>query len=240
MKFDLQKWLLPITIIIALLFFQIRSCNKLKEQEKENSNLVNAFNDSISHYVNKHNDDVATISVLQTSTANAFLAVKSKDEEIKELQAVVKDYKKKLKVAGSSVTNITGSTAISNTGTTTVTPKDTVRVDSLVYIYPEYTDSLVNAWVEYKMKMNKDSSKLDIHFVNKYSAIIGYDKRKPFVDVINYSPYSKVEKLRTYQVRQPPPKRFGVGISAGVTYDFIHSKAIPYIGAGINYNLIRF
>lgn len=239
----IKKWL-PYIAIIILIIFLVRSCNGRKADNKEARNFLNALNDTVSHYKNKHGEDVATISVLQLQSAKDFLKVSSKDVEIQELQQVVKDYKSKLKKPGSSATNFTATTKVTNTGKTTVTPRDTVKVGEITYVYPQYSDSLLNEWIEYRASMNKDSAKLDLKVNNKYSVIIGeegglFKKKRAFVDVVNYNPYSTVEKIRTFQVSQPRPKRFGLGMSVGVAIN-PNLKFTPYLGIGLQYNFIKF
>lgn len=239
----LKKWL-PYIVIIILLILLIKTCNGRLADKKESKAFIAALEDTVSHYKNKHGQDVATISVLKASSTKDFLKLKSKDVEIQELQQVVKDYKSKLKKPGSSVTNITGVTRVDTVTITKVTPKDTVIVDGITYVYPEYSDSLINAWIEYRASMNRDSAKLNLKITNKYSVIIGqegglFKKKRAFVDVINYNPYSTVEKVRTFQVSQPKPKRFGLGVSVGMAVN-PDLKLTPYLGVGVHYNLIKF
>ena len=93
--------------------------------------------------------------------------------------------------------------------------------------------------------MNKDSTHFDLKITNKYSVIVGEEgkrkKARPFVDVINYNPYSSTDTLRTYQVsmKKQRPKRFGIGINGGVTLNS-SLKIKPYVGVGLSYNFVRF
>jgi hypothetical protein len=60
------------------------------------------------------------------------------------------------------------------------------------------------------------------------------------LDISLANPDSKVAGLRAYRVADPKPKRWGIGLQAGVTYDPEENKAKPYIGFGLSYNPIRF
>lgn len=220
-------------LCVVLIFLNIRSCNNAKKDKENGTNLVNALNDSL----HKKNDSTVSTSVIATNTIKDFLELEVRDAEIRELQSTVKQYKSKLK-AGSSVTNFKSEVEITNTNTTKISMTDTVRTDSIVYLYPTYSDSIKNEWIDYKAKMNKDSATLFLKVNNSYSTIIGVEKGKPFVDIINHNPYSITTSVRSYQVQLPKPKKFGLGFSAGATY--YNNKAQPYIGAGLNYNILSF
>jgi hypothetical protein len=232
-------------VIILLAILQFSTCNKQGNRELELANLINSLNDTIKVYKNADSNNVARISVLETESLSDFISLGIKDGEIKDLQNVVIDYKKQLKKAGSSVTNFTSQTKVTNTNKPTVSNKDTVYKDNLVYIYPEYSDSLFNEWISYRSRINKNESYFDLKITNKYSVIIGEEgkgkKAKPFVDVINYNPYSTTDTLRAYKVsvKKVKPKRYGIGaiLGYGVTYNL---KPSPFIGVGITRNFIRF
>lgn len=230
--------LLAIVLGIITIIIYIDSCNKIKQVEKEHTAFVEALNDTITVYKNREGNLVTSISVLASNNAKEFYQLNIKDSTIQHLQDVVKDYKNKLK-AGSSVTTVTSESSIKNTNPTIVVPpKEPLPLNSIP-IYPTYRDTMSNQWVKYSIEMNKDSSKITIKFSNRYDIVIGSDKGKPFADIINYNPYDTVKTLRTYQITLPKPKKWGVGISGGAALG-TNFKFTPYIGVGINYNIIRF
>lgn len=234
--------ILVIGVVVLLVLLLLEKCGKDNRQDKQNLQLITALQDSVRYFKNKDSLNVATISVIQTASAKDFANLELKDKELKELQKVVNDYKKDLK-EGSSVTNALLETVAELKGRKPeikYMPGDTLWKDSVAYVYPTYTDSLSDAWVTVKAVMGKDTSVFNLKVTNKFSAVVGKDrKRGPFVDLITENPYTTVKSLRTYQVSLPRPKKFGIGFSTGVTYNFSTSKPAPYIGVGINYNLIR-
>lgn len=239
MKINTEKVALYIAVIVLGIFLYMEKCNSTKYSDKTAIELANALQDSLRVLKNKDSSTTATISVLRTESAKNFLLLQSKDKEVIALQVTVKDYLSKLK-AGNSVTNALLETLVNTQGTTVIQYKDTVIYnDKLTYIYPEYSDSLMNEWISYKGRMNKDSSFLNLKVYNSFSAVVGTYKKKPFVDLTLNNPYSAVRELRTYQVMLPKPKRFGFGLSTGGT---LNSKFqfTPYVGIGFNYNFIRF
>ena len=239
MKVNTEKIFLYAAVIVLGFFLYMEKCNTTKYSEKAAIELNNALQDTLTTMRNKDSSSTTTISTLRTESVRNFLRLQTKDKVISDLQDIVKDYSSKLK-AGNSVTNALLETLVKTQGKTTILYKDTVIYnDKYSYIYPEYSDSLINKWITYKGRMNKDSSFSSFIIRNTFSAVVGNDKGKPFVDLTLGNPYSEVKELRTYQVMLPKPKRFGFGFSTGVTFN---SKFLftPYIGIGFNYNLIRF
>lgn len=234
---SLKIFLLIAAIVLAILLY-FDKCNKTNTKEKELVSLINAMNDKLKTYIDKDSSQRATISVLKTEKTRDFLEIQTKDSEILHLQAVVKQYKAKLS-AGSSVTNASVETNVNHTGTTTITKVDTIKgKDSIAYVYPTYSDSIINKWITYRATADKDSFRTSIKIKNDFSVIVGTDKGKPFVDLITQNPYSETKQLRTYQVSIPKPKKFGVGpnVSYGVGVGF---KPQVFIGIGIQYNILR-
>lgn len=225
-----------IVIIILLLLGVVgawyNTYKNIKTTDKLQTELVNSLYDSIKTVNLKNNTSLTTISVLQTRSTKLFTDLHIKDGDIVKLQQLVADYKKKLE-PGSSVTNVSSQTIVYKT------IRDTVQYSTTDSLFPIYKAKYVDKWVSNDVVASRDSINFKLKVTNEYSAVIGYYKRKPFVDVINYNPYSTITVLRTYQVAAPRDKRWGVGLSigAGFATDF---KVRPYIGVGVNYNILKF
>lgn len=229
--------ILLVAALVLGVFLYFDSCRKRKQDNKDNISLVNALSDTLKIYKKKDSTNVATISVLETGSARDFLKIKSGDSEITELQKLVKEYSKKLS-EGSSVTKAKVETVIEQSKPTIVVRRDTMWVDSVAYVYPTYRDTIKNKWIDYTAIMNKDSSNISFKVTNDFSVIVGKHKGKAFVDLNTDNPYSSTKSLRTYQVKMPREKRFGIGpnVSYGFDQDF---KKKFFIGVGIQYNLLR-
>lgn len=211
-------------------------------KDQEDKNLIESLQDSIQTYKNKEGKEVVKTSAISTST-NEFLSLKLKDEEIKKLQKLVKEYKSKLEDQG-SVTNFNSRTKV-NTITTTKIEYDTIIVNNIQEIYPKYkSDFNLKGWVIGDIIASKDSTNINLEVNNEYSVIIGeesqgwFKPKKTFVEVINHNPYSSTDKLKTYQVERPKNKLFSIGpyIGIGVNQE---GKFIPNLGVGLQYNLIK-
>lgn len=239
MNKNLILWV-GLVVLVLLLFRQCSSDAKHKAALKEKDALIEVLNDTIKYTRNRNGELTASIGVFRTARLNDFLSLQTKDKEITNLQNEVKAYKGRLK-AGSSVTTaslVTDDTLDIHTPPAIV-KTDTVRKDSLVYLYPTYKDSADNGISKVVATMGKDSSSFAIRVSNDLSLVVGEDKGKPFVDFNVKNSKTTVTKLRSYQVSMPQPKRWGIGPQAG--YGLGQGfKTQVYIGIGFQYNLIRF
>ena len=227
-------------IFLIVVLFGIRKSNlrKIKEQ----ANLLESLNSDLITWKDKDSLNKAKIEVIKTQKTKDFLNLKTKDSIIIELQNEVKENKKKLKQSGSSVTIFETKSDIKHKSETQVVARDTIKN----YIFPEYKSNInLDEWVVGNVIANRDSTMLDIKIKNSYSIVIGSEKQglfkktKPYVEVTNKNPFSETESLRTYQVSLPRQKRFSLGISVnyGIGKGF---EFQPFVGIGIQYNLIRF
>ena len=216
-------------------YFQDRQ--KLKERE----NLEEALNAKLDLWKDKDNINHAKIQVLETRNTKDFLALKSNDSTVKELQKVVKEFGKYLKKQGSA-TVVTTSTDVNTSSGTEVSflPGDS--------IFPIYKSKFnLQGWVVGNTTASKDSTNLILSIKNEYAVVIGREKQglfkpdKPFVEVINKNPYTQVKSLRTYEVSLPSTKRWGIGPvgAIGIGLDKDPSLGI-FIGLGVQYSLIKF
>lgn len=231
---------LVVGMLVMVILLWVQGCYNKRGDNKADKQLIEALNDSLRHYKDKDSNNVAVISVIQTARTKDFISLKIKDKEIAELQALVKDNKKQLKAGSVALTAaITTIAELKGRKPEIVYQKgDTVIKDGIKYLYPTYLDTLKNKWITLAARMSKDSSDFQLKVVNDFTAIVGYEKKKPFVELTTKNPYSITEKLRVYQVSIPKPKRFGIGFSTGVTLNS-DLKPAPYVGIGLNYTIIR-
>lgn len=232
-----NNWMIALFIALALLalILSINKCNDNRLEAKEANDLIEALNDSLHFFKDKSGNQTATIQTLKTKSGQDFIKISTLNAEVKELQATVAKYKNKIKAPGSSVTNSTISTDVHTSNPTTIIKLDTVGK----YIYPTYTDTINNRWIKMDVTMDRNNSKFNLTVENTFSAVVGEYKKKPFVEITLDNPYSRVKKLRSYQVSMPKPKRWGLGISGGATLNSSFRPA-PYLGVGLNYSFIRF
>lgn len=207
-------------IFIILLVFVVRRCNI---HFNEYDNMVDYTKDSLQYYKDNYNVLHSRISIIE---ADNFTKIKSKDKDIQELQELVKKYK-----------NVQAATVIKTE--TKVVEKivnkpifDTVSKETAYYSKFDL-DGFV--WGEIIAK--KDSTDLILNIRNDFNIVSHYDKGKLVLDVSDKNPYSITKSQRSY-INLPKQKRWGLGINAG--YGVSKSGLSPYIGLGVNYNLINF
>lgn len=247
-----------ITIIVILVLLNLKSCKNTQDTKKDYVSTINALQDTMTTYRTKDGVQVARISLIETERAIQFLEIKSKDAVIVKLQEEVKKNEKRLGKSG-SVTVITNTTEVKTVDTTYITFKDTIVRNDTVFVYPEYSSFIKKGlridssyWVLASVKANKDSTSFEIGIQNSYTIVLGREKVKgfkalfkpkvAFAEVTNENPYTSTKTLRSYRVQTPKPKRFGIGVNIGygLTFDKNYTPILrPYIGIGINYNIIE-
>lgn len=79
----------------------------------------------------------------------------------------------------------------------------------------------------------------NIVFYTKSTKFLGITfHRDPYLDVYFSNPNTRIENLSNISLKQyTKPRKWGIGPSVGVTFNGTAIK--PYIGVGLNYNLIR-
>lgn len=219
-------------IALAILIkFYFTKADKLEESQ----NLLDSSNSELILSKDKLGNEIAKREVMQTYNTKLFTSLKTQDSLIKELQVVVKDVRKQIKKGGSA-TMYEGET---NVDQSTVTNIFQNTGDSL----PTYKSEFNNEWLKYSINSSFDSTSLDLKVKNKYSIVLGsekkniFSKRVPFATITNYNPYSFTTDTRTYQVKMKT-KRFTFGVQAG--YGITNSGLGPYFGVGGGYTLLRF
>src|ERR1035437_6061204 len=141
--------ILPWVIIVIVLFFWRGTCNSKQDLIQ----LNNVAADSLHISYNKLGQQTASIEVFQSDKKKDFLDIKTRDSIIISLQQLVKKTK-----------NIQEAIVVSNNtsnhinGQTIITKRDTVRKDSVIYIYPEYSFNRKTEWDSVSVKSNKDST----------------------------------------------------------------------------------
>lgn len=216
-------------ILLGIMSFVAgRMVSKVMEGNKANDRLkleVAVLSDVLKKTTNEKGEQKARIAVLEAQKAKDFLSIQSKDSVINKLQSEVKYYKKQIQNGG-SVTVVETVTTIHDT--TKLTHTDSTSCF-------DYNNKWIDLWGN---TISNDLLEFGLTVRNEYTFTIGEEKGKPFVELTNKNPYTDTQYLRTFQVSAPKPKRFGIGIQAGlgVMSEF---KLSPYIGAGVSYNFIR-
>lgn len=221
------KWLLLIALVVIGLI-TIKTCNGYKDTLNERELMVKALNDSIQYFKDKDGLNKARISVLETSNLEYFTSLSIKDQEIKNLQNLVSKNKK----------NLESATIIK-----TITKIDTIIKEVKVKADDNIREAFydLNGWAYGSIISYRDSTGISINIKNDLSIVHKKDKKGSYVEVFDKNPYTTTEAIRSYYKLNKPTKKsnwsLGINASYGVNYK---GEFMPYIGVGINRNLINF
>lgn len=187
------------------------------------SSRIESLTDSIQYYKDSYNVLHSKISIIE---ADNFTKINSKDKDIQELQQLVKRYK-----------NVQAATVIK---TETKVVEKIVNKPVLDTISKEtayYSKFDLEGFVWGEIIAKKDSTDLILNIRNDFNIVSHYEKGKLVLDVSDKNPYSITKSQRSY-INLPKQKKWGLGISAG--YGANKNGLSPYIGLGVNYNLLSF
>lgn len=217
---NIFSWLVLIFAIIIVVFC-VKACNN--NIRKENSKIIESLNDSISYYRDVEGILHSKISVIED---DYFLKLKLKDKEIVELQDLVKKYK-----------NVKSATII-KTETKIVEKIVNKTVLDTISNTPIYESSFnLKNYIWGNIVAKKDTTDIKINIKNDFNIVTYKERGKLVLDVSDKNPYSVTKVQRNY-INLPKQKKFGLGVNAG--YGISKSGLSPYIGLGVNYNLINF
>lgn len=209
-----------IAVILSYIFFFSYTVYK---DRNYSSSRIESLTDSIQYYKDSYNVLHSKISIIE---ADNFTKINSKDKDIQELQELVKKYK-----------NVQAATVIK---TETKIVEKIVNKPILDTVSKEtayYSKFDLEGFVWGEIIAKKDSTDLILNIRNDFNIVSHYDKGKLVLDVSDKNPYSITKSQRSY-INLPKRKKWGLGISAG--YGANKNGLSPYIGLGVNYNLLSF
>lgn len=215
-------------ILIGLLtLFIIKTCRNNNKYE----DIYKVFNDSIKKYKDKEGLIHNKIQVLEGINKNNLELLSIKD---KELKSVIEKNKKLLKNGGNVVT------------TKTEVKIDTIFETILIKDSMYQTPFNLGGWVYGELNTTKDSTKIDLKIKEQIDVIwskektgfLGLGKSKNIVDITLHNPYNEVKTIRAVNFNDKKESRFAAGI--GVYYGLSSKGLEPFVGVGVQYNLIKF
>lgn len=216
--------LIPILIIIGLfllLSLMFKECSS-REQEISSKRLIEQLNDSLQSYKDKEGKMISRISTIEVDNMSFFKQLQVKDKTISELQKLVKK--------GTLAASIIKTETKVDTVFRTTKIKDTVNITY-------ETDFDVQGWIWGTVAMNRDTTSLRVFTRDQYDIRLSKEKDGTYIDVINHNPFSTTQEVRSVY-KLPKQKKFGIGVNLG--YGMTSYGLSPYIGLGINCNLINF
>lgn len=221
-----EVFILLVIIFFLFWMFIYKSYQHL-ETKKYYDNYIESINDTILIWKDKFNQEHTKTTIIESNNKEQFLQINSKDSIIQELQILLKQYKSKgIRAATISKTETIIDTIL-------ISKKDSLLIS---------TDVNLDGWIYGNVTYCNDSTHLNLKVRNEYDIIQGVEKsffnEKPYIEIINKNPYTTTKVLRSYQIKQFD-KKFALGIQLGYGIS-THFKPVPYIGIGLQYNLLSF
>ncbi len=210
--------------IVLLLFFFVKSCRE-KQQAENKAVEISHRVDTITKIINGSGDTVRIVTTL-----HAINQISDSIDYYKKMAADVADVKQK------EVERLTSLVTVLKQKPNAKT--DTVYMSDSMPVYSYHYET---KWLSYGATASRDSLRFNPALLIRDSMDLILTRKKNVLQarIVNYNPYSSVQWARDYDFRSfVKPSRMGIGFSAGATY--FNGSVQPYIGVGLNYNLIQF
>lgn len=237
-SYSLFSTLKSVALIVALLLL-LKMYFKEKEARIEQETLIEASASELKLWKTKDGENLAKIQVLETRNKNTFLAFKSQDSTIQELQELVKENKKLFKSSQGTASIIKSETNIETAGETLVSQGEEES--------PTYSSHIEDSWYNIKTVATKEETKVSLTTFHNVSLIMGaerqgfFKKKKTFATAKDENPYSNIKDMKIYNVVENR-ENFVVGpyVGLGVTKAGPDVKAGWQVGFGVTYKLFEF
>ena len=232
-----KYWLIGILILILGIFFSGWHLGRAKANNAHKA-IENALSEEIRRYVVEINHQKLYITEKEQEVETLRQAKKDGEitnEELRKLNIRYVNELTRLKlVIDTMLANVPHDGQI-------VVIHDTLNNKQNCLLLP-FTFSKKDRWMALAGTFGNEA-KLDITLkINTSLDIWAVQKKRkdtPSVVVTTDNPYLSVIGVKSIKLDVPKEKRFGIGVSAGygITSAF---QASPFLGVGLNYNVIRF
>lgn len=239
---------LIITIALAVLALAgiaelCTSNKKLKDRLGKQEQLYEALTDTLTTWKDKDSLNVAKIKAIEIESFKDFTKIQNLTETNLELQNLIKRQ-------GKSIKDLEAALILkSETGVI-----DTIRTyypiggDTIIFSKSNLLDRILNDWIDVTYGFKQGKSYFDMNLTNRFEVVLKYEGRSvfkqgtPVAYVTSLNPYTSISDMRVVTKGQPRPKKMGISLQTGFggLYD-IRNKTVgygPYIGIGLNYNII--
>lgn len=242
MKLDLKSWLLiSAAVIIIVLLLYIKGCGGttvISSDKTDSLSWINKLGDSVKSVIGTKDalasenvqlrDSIARINNFNKDkvdfllAANVFLQKQLEDQEpavIVEPPGIPVNFDNPPVLTRKIVDSIKAAVSLQHTFRDRFDTVDvTLGARNKLSLKATSEMTAVSGWVKQKGWFKPDLYRVDLSFTN---------------------PYLRVNGLRSFVAPPAKPKKFGIGVQIGYGWQS-GLKPQPYIGAGIQYNLIRF
>lgn len=206
---------------------------------------------SYNQYLEKKQDEVRYKELLTTAGKNevvkeyirdsiehtVFIEKKIKDTELEKRMALTSQYadslERALKISIAKVNQVT---------------KVNAELDATLKMVKQQ-DGTITYQDKYLQLLYKPQEELlDLNY-KVHLNIARYSKRtwllapkKDYIDIYSDDPRVTIKGLNSFTLQERPAKRFGIGISTGYAVTLNNNQLVtqPYIGMGLQYNVLNF
>ena len=213
-----------IVILIIILCLWNRSCNDAKQYQQMTTNQT----DTLKITRNAANEQIATIGVLQGTVSDLKKLNSDKDARLQHLKNITDEYT----ISANVLDNSTSNNIV--TDTVIVACYDTIRKDSMVYVYPVYSTNYSNRWERFTVDASRGAIKIKYKVYNVFDIVTSYNKpswyklRVPEITVVNANPNTETLELKSFVVLPPKNQKLYVflgGLCSGIlTTAYINYK----------------
>lgn len=226
MKLCTASYIANILLFIALVALALIECNPPKNVQVDNI-------DSTQYWKTKTGIAVASVKLTEEQLGQATMERDSLAELLQTKPKFIKSY---YTIYQRSRDTIIGQ------GDPVIIYESSGQIKSLseIFLSPWYA-------VQATIEASGNGSVADVQTYDTLTIVTrevsegGLFNRKRFIeiDAINSNPHNIIEGLKTYRRPAPKPKKWGIGIVGGYgTMDAVSLR--PFVGVGVQYNLIRF
>lgn len=192
-----------ISIIFLCFIGMYNGCTKHKQLQ----GLLISVNDTLTKTINKHGQEKTTRDFLLGSIKDLKAMHVANITSIGKLQKLVN----RLTISATYLSNVTANSFAAPTQH--IIAGDTIKIDSITYMYPEYKTTYANKWERFKVVANKDTTKIDYKVFNEFELVQdwkrnGLFKRKTAIATVrNLNPHTETKEFQTFTVKEDKGNR---------------------------------
>lgn len=210
-------------LILSLLYY--KGC-KQSDHFKNQSELINGLQDSLTYTTNSLGQEKATTTLLLGSI-DELQSIHIKDSSrILDLQKIVNDKT----ISATVVKTITKEKIVNKT----IVIHDTIITCDTI-CYPTYAFNKKDNWIDLKAIANKDSFAIDYTITNDFSIEQRWEKvgqwpnrkQRAVIDITNKNPHTSTDELKSFVVTPPKSEKqkwFLGGLVLGGALTFFLAK----------------
>lgn len=224
---------LPYLILItALVIWVLRSCEAEKIQKEQHQNQIGWLQGDLKSEIDKLGRETSSNTTLIGNNAKEMAKAMSVLDNLSSEQERVLQMMRETKNLQSSIA-LSVATALEGKSETTI------KGDS---VWPEYSTTITGKWMEGQITANRYNFDYNFTLTNEFDIKQTRTKKlfKPDsydLSITNLNPYTRTTGQSSFLLT-PAPKRMGIGLNIG--YGLSNSGLSPFVGVGINYNVICF